>query len=224
MATRRLLLTLLACWSLKASRGLNIKPNTDMEFTFVLPAGSRECFYQTTDKNSSLEFQYQVVGSPNLDVGFVMVSPSGRREAYDYRRSHAIHSVALTEAGDYKLCFDNSYSRRKEKLLFFAIVITTSSNDTDDYEDLETDIITLDDMELKLDDIRTQLEKVYRSIQRGRLIQLMLKTFDTRDVHLQEDNLWKVTFWSFISMVCVLTVAGVQVYTLQSFFSNTRPG
>ncbi|XP_061905861.1 transmembrane emp24 domain-containing protein 1-like isoform X2 [Entelurus aequoreus] len=194
-----------------------------MEFTFVLPAGSRECFYQSTEKDSSLEFEYQVVGPPNVDVGFVMMSPSGRREAYDYRRSQAVHNVAQTEEGDYKLCFDNSFSRRKEKLLFFAIVITTSSNDTDDYEDLAADIITLDDMELTLDDIRTKMEKVYLSIQRGRLIQLMLRTFDTRDVHLQEDNLWKVTFWSFISIVCVLTVAGVQVYTLQSFFSNTRP-
>ncbi|XP_061905860.1 transmembrane emp24 domain-containing protein 1-like isoform X1 [Entelurus aequoreus] len=223
MAMRRLLLTLLAYCSLKVSWAVSIKPNTDMEFTFVLPAGSRECFYQSTEKDSSLEFEYQVVGPPNVDVGFVMMSPSGRREAYDYRRSQAVHNVAQTEEGDYKLCFDNSFSRRKEKLLFFAIVITTSSNDTDDYEDLAADIITLDDMELTLDDIRTKMEKVYLSIQRGRLIQLMLRTFDTRDVHLQEDNLWKVTFWSFISIVCVLTVAGVQVYTLQSFFSNTRP-
>ncbi|XP_061838260.1 transmembrane emp24 domain-containing protein 5-like [Nerophis lumbriciformis] len=222
MAMRRLLLTLLAYWSVKVSWAVSIKPNTEMEFTFVLPAGSRECFYQSTDKDSSLEFEYQVIGAPNVDVGFVMRSPSGRREAYDYRRSHAVHNVPQTEEGDYKMCFDNSYSKRKEKLLFFAIVITAISNHTDDYEDLEADIITLDDTELKLDEIRTKMDKVYLSMQRGRLIQLMLKTFDTRDVHLQEDNMWKVTFWSFVSILCVLTVAGVQVYTLQSFFSNTR--
>lgn len=31
-----------------------------MEFTFILPAGSTECFFQSTTRNDSMEVEYQV--------------------------------------------------------------------------------------------------------------------------------------------------------------------
>ena len=34
--------------------------NQDTEFTFLLPAGTTECFFQTTVQNGSLEVEYQV--------------------------------------------------------------------------------------------------------------------------------------------------------------------
>ena len=39
---------------------LGLGPRQDMEFTFLLPARSTECFYQTTARNDSMEFEYQV--------------------------------------------------------------------------------------------------------------------------------------------------------------------
>lgn len=39
---------------------LGLGPNQHMDFTFLLPAGSAECFYQTTTMNDSLEVEYQV--------------------------------------------------------------------------------------------------------------------------------------------------------------------
>lgn len=32
----------------------------DSDFTFTLPAGRKECFYQTMKKDASLEIEYQV--------------------------------------------------------------------------------------------------------------------------------------------------------------------
>lgn len=32
----------------------------DSDFTFTLPAGTKECFYQTMRKDASLEIEYQV--------------------------------------------------------------------------------------------------------------------------------------------------------------------
>lgn len=33
---------------------------TDSEFTFLLPAASKECFYQSAIHNGSIEIEYQV--------------------------------------------------------------------------------------------------------------------------------------------------------------------
>lgn len=35
----------------------------DSDFTFTLPAGHKECFYQTMKKDASLEIEYQVINS-----------------------------------------------------------------------------------------------------------------------------------------------------------------
>ncbi|KAF0021578.1 hypothetical protein F2P81_026169 [Scophthalmus maximus] len=35
--------------------------SVDSDFTFTLPAGRKECFYQTMKKDASLEIEYQVV-------------------------------------------------------------------------------------------------------------------------------------------------------------------
>lgn len=48
----------LSCFILTV--GASLGSNQDVQFTFLLPAGSTECFYQTTTGNDSMEVEYQV--------------------------------------------------------------------------------------------------------------------------------------------------------------------
>lgn len=43
--------------------GAGPPPIQDGEFTFLLPAGRKQCFYQSAPANASLETEYQVEGS-----------------------------------------------------------------------------------------------------------------------------------------------------------------
>jgi len=40
----------------------------DSDFTFTLPAGRKECFYQTMKRDASLELEYQVIYYSGVDV------------------------------------------------------------------------------------------------------------------------------------------------------------
>lgn len=42
----------------------------DSDFTFTLPAGRKECFYQTMKKDASLEIEYQVINT--LMTGIIL--------------------------------------------------------------------------------------------------------------------------------------------------------
>lgn len=64
-------LCLLAYLTFTVGLTLGLGPNKDMSFTFLLPAGSTECFFQTTEDNGSMEVSYQV----RLDL-FLSVSNS----------------------------------------------------------------------------------------------------------------------------------------------------
>ncbi|XP_049666881.1 transmembrane emp24 domain-containing protein 1 isoform X1 [Accipiter gentilis] len=112
-------------------------PPPDAEVTFVLPAGRRECFYQGAPGNASLEAEYQVIGGAGLDVDFSLESPSGLLLVSESRRSDGAHTVEPTEAGDYKLCFDNSFSTISEKLVFFELIFDSTQEDEEEEEEEE---------------------------------------------------------------------------------------
>ncbi|XP_044188437.1 transmembrane emp24 domain-containing protein 1a isoform X2 [Thunnus albacares] len=191
-----------------------------MEFTFLLPAGSTECFYQTTMRNDSMEVEYQVIAGSGLDVGFALISPSGYRLASDFRRSDGIHMVDPTEDGDYRLCFDNSFSKLSVKMVFFEVNINSrSSSGGDEWADAT---MTEDMVEYKLEDIRARIDSVYKLLEKSRQVQTTLRAFEARDRYLLEDNLWRVSFWSCLNLLVMLTVAVTQIYTLQNLFQDTK--
>lgn len=67
----------LACLFLTVGLTLGLGPNQHMDFTFLLPAGSTECFYQTTAMNDSMEVDYQVNKNKNLSVFLSCLCLSG---------------------------------------------------------------------------------------------------------------------------------------------------
>lgn len=149
-------LCLLSCLTLNVGFAVGLGSNKHVEFTFILPAGTTDCFFQTTTRNDSIEVEYQVIAGSGLDVGFTLISPSGHRLVSDFRRSDGIHMVDATEDGDYRLCFDNSFSKMSEKMVFFEVIINSQSS-TGGGRDEWADVTETESMvEYKLEDIRVR--------------------------------------------------------------------
>lgn len=56
----RLVVCLLLFLTLSVDLGFAFGQNKDTEFTFLLPPGATECFFQTATKHGSMEVEYQV--------------------------------------------------------------------------------------------------------------------------------------------------------------------
>uniref|UniRef100_A0A3Q3Q6C4 GOLD domain-containing protein n=1 Tax=Monopterus albus TaxID=43700 RepID=A0A3Q3Q6C4_MONAL len=195
----------------------------DSEFTFLLPAGSSECFFQTAVKNGTMEVEYQVIAGADMDVDFTILSPEGIWLIYESRRSDGLHVVESTVEGDYQICFDNSFSRFSEKVVFFEIIIEGQGGDVggdDEWAGLGEPDGSL--LEYKLEDIKESMDSLYRRLERSRQMQTVLRAFEARDRNLLEDNLWRVSFWSCASMLVMLCVALTQVYTVRKLFDDKR--
>ncbi|XP_023677724.1 transmembrane emp24 domain-containing protein 1-like isoform X1 [Paramormyrops kingsleyae] len=196
--------------------------NQDTELTFLLPAGKMECFYQTASKNGSMEVEYQVIAGAGMDVDFTIISPIGYQLTSEFRKSDGIHTVEPTEEGDYRICFDNSFSRFSEKMVFFEVILEGPGGDAggeDDWADIAEPESLL---EYKLEDIRDSIDSVHRRLERSRQMQMSLRMFEARDRNLLEDNLWRVSFWSCVNMLVLLGVAFTQVYTVRRLFDDKR--
>lgn len=66
------------------------------------------------------------------------------------------------------------------------------------------------------------MESVHRRLERSRQMQTVLRAFEARDRNLLEDNLWRVSFWSCVNLMVMLSVALTQVYTVRRLFDDKR--
>ncbi|XP_078387383.1 transmembrane emp24 domain-containing protein 1-like [Cetorhinus maximus] len=188
---------------------------SDSEFTFVLPPGTEECFYQSAGHNSSMELEYQVIGGAGLDVDFAVFSPNGESLVMESRRSDGVHMIEPTIIGDYKICFDNSFSTISEKLIFFEVIF-------DDAEDWSEILEPEELLDIKIDDIKESIGNMNTKLTKSVQIQAILRAFEARDRNLQEGNLGRVNFWSAVNLGVMLVVSLVQVYLLKSLFDDHR--
>ncbi|XP_044138761.1 transmembrane emp24 domain-containing protein 1 [Bufo gargarizans] len=193
----------------------------DSELTFLLPAGRQECFYQTALYNVSMEVEYQVIGGAGLDVDFSVTTPSGILLIMERRRSDGVHTVEPTEAGDYMICFDNSFSTISEKLVFFELIF--DGQQVEDEPDSWADIVEPDELlDIKIEDIKESIESMKSRLERSMQMQTVLRAFEARDRNLQESNLGRVNFWSAVNLGVLVVVAFLQVYMLKSLFDDKR--
>lgn len=121
------------------------------------------------------------------------------------------------------MCFDNSFSRFSEKIVFFEIIIDGQGGDVggdEEWAGLEEPDGSL--LEYKLEDIRESMDSLHRRLERSRQMQTVLRAFEARDRNLLEDNLWRVSFWSCASVLVMLCVALTQVYTVRKLFDDKR--
>ncbi|XP_026161161.1 transmembrane emp24 domain-containing protein 5 [Mastacembelus armatus] len=192
----------------------------DSDFTFTLPAGRKECFYQTMKKDASLEIEYQVLDGAGLDVDFFISSPSGQVLFSDYRKSDGVHTVE-TEDGDYMFCFDNTFSAVSEKMIFFELIL--DNMDTDEDPDHWKEYVHGTDMlDMKLEDIMDTINNVKARLGKSVQIQTVLRAFEARDRNLQESNFDRVNFWSVINLTVMVVVSAIQVYLVRSLFEDKR--
>ncbi|XP_032766678.1 transmembrane emp24 domain-containing protein 1 isoform X1 [Rattus rattus] len=250
----------LALWLLLPAVGVGEAgppPIQDGEFTFLLPAGRKQCFYQSAPANASLETEYQfdnsrvevenrllqvalqspqalllypkqrsgifvVIGGAGLDVDFTLESPQGVLLVSESRKADGVHTVEPTEAGDYRLCFDNSFSTISEKLVFFELIFD-SFQDEEEVEGWAEAVEPEEMLDVKMEDIKESIETMRTRLERSIQMLTLLRAFEARDRNLQEDNLERVNFWSAANVAVLLLVAVLQVCTLKRFFHDKRP-
>ncbi|GAB1289955.1 Transmembrane emp24 domain-containing protein 5 [Apodemus speciosus] len=218
-----LLLSALLVALLRGAAGFT--PSLDSDFTFTLPAGRKECFYQPMPLKGSLEIEYQffssVLDGGELDIDFHLASPEGRTLVFEQRKSDGVHTIE-TEDGDYMFCFDNTFSTISEKVIFFELILDNMGEEVQQQDDWKKYITNTDVLEMKLEDILESINSIKSRLSKSGHIQTLLRAFEARDRNIQESNFDRVNFWSVVNLMVMVVVSAIQVYTLKSLFEDKR--
>ncbi|XP_068625961.1 transmembrane emp24 domain-containing protein 5-like isoform X2 [Battus philenor] len=181
----------------------------EKDMTFTVPAGNTECFYQKVLPNEIIDVEYQVIDSTHgeLDISFQLADPVGRIIVADYKKPENAHRHTSTLNGDYRFCFDNSFSTFSQKTVFFDLMVETEDSSDKDYDD---------DKEMEMESVA----KVKDNVAAARRLQELLSAHEARDRNLAEDMCSRVMKWSLWQIAVMLLVGITQVFFVKSLFQD----
>lgn len=196
----------------------------DREMTVEVKAGSEECFYETVKAGETIDIEYQVIdgGQGELDINFHIANPVGSILVQDFRKADGSHRTTMSEPGDYRLCFDNSFSSYNSKTVFFGVMVDNDDEDDDDLWDDGLDAgVTADEIyEMKIEDIKDAMDRIRGHLSKSRFMQDQLRAFEARDRNVQENNFQKVAYWSMLNITVMCVTGFIQIILLRSLFDE----
>lgn len=196
------------------------------ELSILVEPGKRECFHQFLVPDLSMETDFQVISGGELDVSYWISSPSNRIIYTDVRKQGGQFQFKTDETGEYRFCFDNSFSRFAHKQVFFYL--TTNDQYVDPHfpaasmldQAPKLDVDKLGELDDKLEAFKEVFQKVNNNLERAQRVQNMFRSFELIDRNLMEESFERVNFWSIVSICLMILVGMIQVYMIRSLFED----
>lgn len=200
----------------------------DKEMTVHVDAGRKECFFHTVQLGETIDIEYQVIdgGHGDLDISFSLADPIGLIIVSDFKKPENIHRHDVQKEGDYRFCFDNTFSTFNRKTVFFELIVEKEGEQNlgdDQWNDVLEGLTPEEYYEMKVQDILDYIGRIRMQMTKARQIQDMLRSHEARDRNLAETNFSKVNSWSLFQICAMIGVGLLQVFLVRSIFdTNTR--
>ncbi|XP_021202958.2 transmembrane emp24 domain-containing protein 5-like isoform X2 [Bombyx mandarina] len=157
-----------------------------------------------------------------LDISFQLTDPVGRVIVSDYKKPENSHRHQATLNGDYRFCFDNTFSTFSQKTVFFDILIDNEETEEKDYDDdKEMELGTAaESYIMRVRDIAESVNRVRDNVSAAKRLQELQSAHEARDRNIAEEMCDRVMRWSIIQMVLMVMVGATQVLFLKSLFED----
>ncbi|KAJ1350213.1 hypothetical protein KIN20_005951 [Parelaphostrongylus tenuis] len=202
----------------------------ELDLTVDIPAGKFECYFQPVDINKykTMELDYQVVDGGDLNINFFLLL-GGNKLAEDLMKTDGSHRVDLKAAGDYQICFDNSFSYQARKVVFFEIFLLDEKGEADERDMLKIGVkdgsSNLEALDIPIAGFLDATNRIKSQLNKVEYYQAILRAHEARDRSVMTANFDRVTLWSCIHTIVMIGVGVLQVFLLRSLFEdNSKVG
>ncbi|CAF3384109.1 unnamed protein product [Rotaria socialis] len=195
----------------------------DTELTVVVLANQRECFHEMLEKDVTVEIEYEVLAGGDSDINYWFYSPENRILQTEFKKHDGHQTLKLEETGEYRFCFDNSFSRFSQKHVYFSLRSLYEHGKSDNVTEDWMNSISKDELgelQSKLENIKTSFQCIWDNMEIAQRYQNHLKIFEVRDRVVIENSFHRVNFWSIINSILMFIVTIIQVITIRSLFEN----
>ncbi|CAB3252375.1 unnamed protein product [Arctia plantaginis] len=190
----------------------------------MIQAGKVDCFFHKVLLNQIIDIEYQVIDSTHgdLDVSFQLTDPTGRILVADYKKPENTHRHNAVLEGDYRFCFDNSFSTFSQKTVFFDILIDNDEQEEKDYDDDKEMELgnAAETYMMSVKDISESVTRVKERVSTARRLQELHSAHEARDRNLAEEMCDRVMNWSISQIFLMIFVGITQVVFVKSLFDD----
>ncbi|XP_076472110.1 transmembrane emp24 domain-containing protein 1-like [Babylonia areolata] len=196
----------------------------EVDLTVEINAGSTDCFWQKIKSQVSAELEYQVIDGGDLDIDCAVYAPDGRVLQMESRKTENVIRFETDVEGEYKICFDNSFSRMSTKVVFFELIAEhDDDSDDDDDDDWNIDMEEVKDMvDFTVEDLKGIIDRAKENLDKSIQLQNLIKMHEARDRNVAEANFSRVNNFSAFQLFIMITVGLTQVLMIRSLFQEKK--
>jgi protein ERP2 len=192
----------------------------------VINPGEYFCLHQFLAPNLYLHNDVLVISPNKLDISYKIYS--AKKEVIKHEKEIGFWAKFHTNyegSGEYRFCFDNTYSLINEKLVFFGL---TTNNEYQDPEFLnlekykylaETDKLG-GELDSKIGEFKRTLDKMLVQFGEVQRIQDMYKEHERISRIVAEMTYAFVNIWSMLSISMMVVSSISQVFFFKCLFDN----
>jgi len=196
--------------------------------TIEVAAGKQECFFEPVQQDHTLNVEWQVIDGGDgefseLDLNFRVMHPRGHPLVAEFKKPDGTFNQKIQDPGDYKICFDNTFSIVSSKMVYFEVINENEDVDYDDIADIfgDDNAVTESEIyEIKVSDIEQKLKKIKEDIGKARHMQDQIRVTDMKDRSIMEHNFERVNFMSTAYLILMVAAGFLQVYLMRSLFDE----
>ncbi|BFZ04279.1 hypothetical protein BsWGS_07318 [Bradybaena similaris] len=200
---------------------------TEIDLTVEISPGKQECFWQTFPAATNVEVDYQVIDGGDMDIDMLVSGPDNRLYHAEQRKTENVVGFKTTSEGDYRVCFDNTFSRISHKIVYFEIFAEDGkddNNDDDDDDDLTFEGENIQgQLDMTVQEFVGILDRAKKNLENSVQVQTLIRVHEAKDRNVQEANFFLVNLFSSLQLALMITVGLVQVFMIRSLFFDKQP-
>jgi len=182
--------------------------------TTTVAPGEKLCFYADVDKaGEKIGFYYAVQAGGSFDIDFSVSDPSGFVVLDGTRERQGDYVLTANHVGEYSFCFINDMSTITHKLIDFDIMVESEPR-----RETPARAPQLSEKTSALEEGIYKLRNQLGSIERN---QRYFHTREARGFSIVESTQNRIFWYAILDSCAIITMAAVQVYVLQTFFTTT---
>ncbi|KAL1491752.1 hypothetical protein ABEB36_012302 [Hypothenemus hampei] len=143
----------------------------------LLDLSKEICFFKTLQGENTIQVDFRVLdgGHGDLDISFNLVDPHDQVVVADFKKAEKNHKIYTEADGDYRFCFDNTFSAFNTKLVYFDLA---SDSEGENPWDFEPDINMLQESGVDVqqnENLHEQMDQIRLSLNGARGLQDTIK-------------------------------------------------
>uniref|UniRef100_A0A0K0DAV6 GOLD domain-containing protein n=1 Tax=Angiostrongylus cantonensis TaxID=6313 RepID=A0A0K0DAV6_ANGCA len=179
----------------------------ELDLTVEIPPGKSQCFFQPVDvnKHKTMEIDYQVVDGGDLNINFVLLLGSNKLYE-DVLKTDGTHRCII-------ILFNMTLEWHNQiQIVFFEIFLLDEKGEADERDVLK---VGVGDGNANLETLGIPIAGFFA----------ILRAHEARDRAVMTANFDRVTLWSCIHTIVMISVGVLQVFLLRSLFEdNSKVG